>query len=122
MYCFMLAHMPPYFRPCGTQVLPGLSLKYVGPGQEDLQIVCWFYLCFWFPVRRHTAADSLASQTVEDFSRTELYHSPPGERMKASWLEDHPDVVRLLAPCEDQHRPQRLQATGFSRCGFPRVQ
>ena len=26
----------------------------------------------------------------------------PGERLKTSWLEDHPDVVRLLLPCEDQ--------------------
>eukprot|EP00435_Cladocopium_sp_Y103_P006948 s1176_g2.t1 len=25
-----------------------------------------------------------------------------GERLKSSWLEDHPDVVRLLLPCEDQ--------------------
>eukprot|EP00913_Durusdinium_trenchii_P021970 g20643.t1 len=40
------------------------------------------------------------------------------ERMKASWLEDHPDVVRLLAPCEDQLQQLLELCEGIEGAGF----
>jgi hypothetical protein len=39
----------------------------------------------------------------------------PGERLKTSWLEDHPDVVRLLLPCEDQSDDSMTRWLGLGR-------
>lgn len=52
--------------------------------------------------RQLAAADSRPEALEERGEGRGTGAGAQGERLKTSWLEDHPDVVRLLLPCEDQ--------------------